>query len=109
MTEWYEIQHYWEDYKTKVLSNWNRITPEQLDIIEGNQTALIGAIQLSYACTIEEADRQVKDWLNNLLGTKSNNEPLPKNLEEKLKQNQTTPETIEEQNSVVGSPYHKGY
>ena len=109
MTEWYEIQHYWEDYKTKVLSNWNRITPEQLDIIEGNQTALIGAIQLSYACTIEEADRQVKDWLNNLLGTKSNNEPLPKNLEEKLKQNQTTPETIEEQNSVIGSPYHKGY
>ena len=109
MTEWYEIQHYWDDYKTKVLSNWNKITPEQLDIIEGNRTELIGAIQMSYACNIEEADRQVKDWQNNLLGTKSYSEPLPKNLEDKLKQNQTTPETIEEQDSVIGSPYHKGY
>ena len=109
MIEWCEIQHNWNDYITKVLSNWNRITPEQLAIIEGNQTALIEVIQLSYSCNIEEADRQVKDWLNNLLGTKSNNEPLPKNLEEKLKQNQTTPETIEQQDSVIGSPYHKGY
>ena len=109
MIEWCEIQHNWNDYITKVLSNWNRITPEQLAIIEGNQTALIGVIQLSYSCNIEEADRQVKDWQNNLLGTKSNSEPSPKNLEEKLKQNQTTPETIEEQDSVIGSPYHKGY
>ena len=109
MTEWKEIQHNWEDYRTKVLSNWNKLTPEQLDIIDGDQTALIEAIQLSYACNIDEAERQINDWLKNLLGTKSNNEPLPKNLEEKLKQNQTTPETIEEQDSVMGSPYHKGY
>ena len=109
MTEWGKVQHNWDDYRTKVLSNWNKLTSKQLDIIQGSQAELIEAIQLSYACNIEEAERQVNDWLNNLLGTKLNNEPLPKNLEVKLKQNQTTPETIKEQDSVIGSPYHKGY
>ena len=109
MTEWYEIQHNWEEYRTKVLSNWNKLTPEQIDNIDGNQNALIEVIQLTYACNMLEAERQVYNWLNNLLGTKSFNEPLTKNLDEKLKQNQNTPETIKERDSEDDSPFHKGY
>ncbi len=109
MTDWDEIQQHWEDCRKKILSNWNKLTPEQIDIIDGNQIALIADIQLTYACKAEEAERQVNDWQSNLLGTKSNNEPITQNLEEQLKQNQNTPETIEERDTVIGSPFHKGY
>lgn len=108
MTEWNEIQQNWEDYKTKVLSNWNMLTPELVDNIDGNQTALFEAIKLTFSCNLAEAEHQVINWQNNLLGSEIN-EPLIKNLDEKLKQNQDTPETIEERDSVIGSPFHKGY
>ena len=109
MTEWYEIQHNWEEYRTKVLSNWNKLTPEQVDKIDGNQNALVEVIELTYACNKLKAERQVNNWLNNLLGTESNKVSLIKNLKEKLKQNQSTPETIKERDSVTNSPFHKGY
>ncbi len=125
MINWTDVNTNWVEYSKKVHSNWSRLTQDQIDNVNGNRHELSRLIQLSYLCDEQEAENQIELWLGNLLGTNHlseqpgdqsgfdqlyNSQLLHQvTLDDKLKENQDSVETIREQDEIVGSPYHKGY
>jgi len=46
-----------------VKEKWGELTDDELDQIEGRRERLAGKIQERYGITLEEAQKQVDDWL----------------------------------------------
>ncbi|HSI44232.1 MAG TPA: hypothetical protein VK949_07810 [Methylotenera sp.] len=105
MMNWNDVAGDWAEYSKKAHSNWNKLSLEQVQKTDGSRDALSKLIQAGYQCNTQEAESQIDDWLNNLMG---HTQTYDESIDEKLKENQDTAETIEEQNEVMGSPYHRG-
>ena len=54
----------WKQFKGKVKQQWGKLTDDDLTVIEGNQDELIGKVQERYGIEREEAERQVRDFVN---------------------------------------------
>lgn len=106
--DWHEIADDWEEYSKKAQSNWNKLTIEQVLELDGSYSGLNKLIQSHYQYDAAESEAQIKLWLSNLLG-RGKAKPVNDDLEQKLKENQDTIETIVERDEIVGSPFHKGY
>ncbi len=106
--EWNEVADNWAEYSNKARSNWNKLSSDQLAELNGDQQSLSNLIQNVYQCTADEANNEIGLWLSNLLGANTNPNAAA-NLDQKLKANQDTAETIVERDEIVGSPFHKGY
>jgi len=110
MVNWTDVQAHWAEYRKKVHSNWNKLTLDQINEVDGIRDELSRLIQSSYQCNQQEAESQIELWLSNLLGLsnslENNHDAM---LNDKLKENQDSVETIIERDEIVGSPYHKGY
>ncbi|MBA3695294.1 MAG: hypothetical protein H0W85_00640 [Methylotenera sp.] len=133
MMHWNEIETRWGEFSKKAHSNWNKLTEDQINKIGGKRDELSHLIQSCYHCDQTEAENQIELWLSNLLGSSHlaeveqpgvkqseveqsefnqlfNSQLLHQvTLDDKLKENQNSVETIREQDEIVGSPYHKGY
>jgi len=53
----------WQVLKGKVQKQWGKLTSDDLDVIEGNRTEIIGRIQARYGYAKERAEREVDEWL----------------------------------------------
>lgn len=58
----YELKGNWNNIKGKVKEQWGDLTDDQLDQIDGKTDQLIGAIQKRYGKSLDEAQREVKEW-----------------------------------------------
>ena len=54
----------WKQFKGKVKQQWGKLTDDDLAVIEGNQDELVGKVQERYGIEREEAERQVRDFVN---------------------------------------------
>jgi len=106
---WSEVQTNWPEISNKAKSNWNKLDEDEVDSTLGNPALLSELIQKQYGCDPETAEQQLEEWLQNLLGTTQDQQVNDPALDEKLDANLDTPETIEERDTIIGSPYHKGY
>ncbi|WP_112323561.1 CsbD family protein [Oceanibium sediminis] len=61
-----ELKGKWNQLKGSAKQKWGELTNDELDQIEGNQDKLVGRIQERYGKAREEAEREVKEWLNKL-------------------------------------------
>ena len=61
---WDQISGDWKQFEGRVQKQWGKLTNDDLQEAKGDQKILAGKIQERYGITKEEADRQVKDWLN---------------------------------------------
>jgi uncharacterized protein YjbJ (UPF0337 family) len=61
---WDQIAGDWKQFQGQVQKQWGKLTNDDLQQAKGDQKILAGKIQERYGITKEEADRQVKDWLN---------------------------------------------
>ena len=61
---WDKIEGDWKQFKGKVQSQWGKLTNDDLDVINGNQQQLTGLLQKRYGIAKDEADKQLKTWLN---------------------------------------------
>ena len=52
----------WKQIRGKLKEEWGKLTNDDLDVVEGRADQLAGKIQERYGMTMEEAERQVKDW-----------------------------------------------
>lgn len=128
MISWIDVNADWAEYGKKAHSNWNKLTQDQINKIDGERHELSRLIQSCYQCDQQEAERQIELWLSNLLGSSHLSEVEQAEvkqsgfdqlynshllhqatLDEKLKENQDSVETIIDRDEIVGSPYHKGY
>lgn len=63
---WDRIEGDWKQFKGKVQQQWGKLTDDDIDIIEGNRTELLGVIQKRYGLAKDEAERQVDNWMKTL-------------------------------------------
>lgn len=60
---WQQIEGNWDQFRGKVQQQWGKLTDDDLDVVKGNQTELMGRIKERYGIGKEEAERQIDDWL----------------------------------------------
>jgi uncharacterized protein YjbJ (UPF0337 family) len=60
---WDRVQGNWKQLKGQVQTQWGKLTDDDLDVIEGKQTELVGRLQERYGIEKDAAERQVNDWL----------------------------------------------
>jgi uncharacterized protein YjbJ (UPF0337 family) len=63
---WDRIEGDWKQFKGKVQQQWGKLTNDDMDIVEGNRTELLGVIQKRYGCAKDEAEKQVDTWMKTL-------------------------------------------
>ncbi len=56
----------WKQIRGKVQAEWGRLTDDDLDVIEGRQTELVGRLQERYGLARDEAEKQVDRFLKPL-------------------------------------------
>jgi uncharacterized protein YjbJ (UPF0337 family) len=60
---WDRVEGNWKQFKGQVQQSWGRLTDDDLDLVEGKHTELVGRIQERYGIAKDEAERQVDEWL----------------------------------------------
>ncbi len=63
---WDVISGNWKQVKGQAQQQWGRLTNDDLDIIQGKETELVGRIQERYGLAKDEAEKQVRDWFQAL-------------------------------------------
>jgi len=63
---WDQIEGKWKQCAGKAHENWGKITNDELAQIAGKRDQLIGMIQTRYGVAKEEAETQVKQFIEKL-------------------------------------------
>jgi len=63
---WDRVEGNWKQIKGKVQQQWGKLTNDDLNLVEGKRTELVGRIQARYGIQRDEAERQIDSWLRNL-------------------------------------------
>lgn len=63
---WDHIEGNWKQFSGKAQQQWGKLTNDDLDVVEGRRTELVGKIQERYGIAKDEAEQQVDNWLQNL-------------------------------------------
>ena len=61
-----EIKGNWNQIKGKVKQQWGELTDDNMDWSEGHRDQLVGRIQEKYGKNLDEARKEVDDFLNRL-------------------------------------------
>lgn len=63
---WDQVQGKWKQFRGQAHKEWGKLTNDDLDMVEGDQTKLVGRIQERYGVKKEEAERRVDRWIRGL-------------------------------------------
>jgi uncharacterized protein YjbJ (UPF0337 family) len=63
---WDQIEGNWKPFQGKARQPWRKLTDDDFDQVEGKRQELVGRVQERYGIARDEAERQVKDWENQL-------------------------------------------
>ncbi|MGI9038802.1 MAG: CsbD family protein [Gemmatimonadota bacterium] len=61
---WDKIEGNWKQFRGRAKEEWGELTNDDLDVVEGKRTALVGRIQERYGKKRDEAEREVDDWFD---------------------------------------------
>jgi uncharacterized protein YjbJ (UPF0337 family) len=60
---WNVIQVDWINFKDKILTNWAKLTDEDVTRIAGRRDELIGRLRVRYGFAKAKAEREVEAWV----------------------------------------------
>jgi uncharacterized protein YjbJ (UPF0337 family) len=63
---WDEIERSWNELKGEVKRRWSKLTDEDVELIKGKYTELLGLLQERYGHAKEQAEREINDWAKRL-------------------------------------------
>jgi len=63
---WDEIEGNWKQLKGKVRSQWGKLTDDDLEVVNGKRTELLGVLQARYGHAKEQAEREIDLWVKQL-------------------------------------------
>jgi uncharacterized protein YjbJ (UPF0337 family) len=63
---WDEIEGNWKQFKGKVRTKWGKLTDDDLEVVNGKRTELLGLLQERYGHAREQAEREVDSWIKEL-------------------------------------------
>lgn len=61
---WDTIEGNWKQFRGRVKEEWGELTNDDLDVVEGKRTALVGRLQERYGKKREEAEKEVDEWFD---------------------------------------------
>jgi uncharacterized protein YjbJ (UPF0337 family) len=61
---WKPVKGNWKQTKGKVQQQWGKLTNDDLDVIKGKRTELVGKIQQRYGYAREKAEQEVEAFCN---------------------------------------------
>ena len=64
MMNWNQVEGSWHQIKGKVREQWGRLTDDDVDTLGGKREKLAGKIQERYGISLEEADREIREWMD---------------------------------------------
>jgi uncharacterized protein YjbJ (UPF0337 family) len=67
---WDTVVGNWTEFKGKVKESWGKLTDDELDVIAGKRDQLVGLIQKTYGVTVDEAERQVRQFERSSVSTR---------------------------------------
>ena len=59
---WDEVERSWNELKGEVKRQWSKLTDEDVELIKGKYTELLGLLQERYGHAKERAEREINDW-----------------------------------------------
>ena len=59
---WDQIENNWQQLKINIQQQWNKLTDDDLDAMDGKRDGLSGKIQETYGINKVEADHQLDNW-----------------------------------------------
>lgn len=62
---WDQVQGNWKQLKGKVKEKWERLTDDDLDVINGKRDQLVGKLQERYGFSKQQAERAAENWSRN--------------------------------------------
>ena len=63
---WDQIKGNWREFKGRVKEKWGELTDDDLDRIEGKRDQLLGILQQRYGKTRDAAEREIREFEDNL-------------------------------------------
>lgn len=63
---WDRIEGNWKQFRGRAKEEWGELTNDDLDVVEGKRTALVGRIQERYGKKRDEAEQEVDDWFDRM-------------------------------------------
>lgn len=63
---WESVEGNWKEFRGRVREQWGRLTNDEVDVIGGRRDRLVGKLQEHYGIAREEAERQVREWIDML-------------------------------------------
>lgn len=63
---WEQVEGKWKQYKGQVKAKWGKLTDDDLDIIDGRRTELVGKIQEYYGSSREISEKEADEFVKNL-------------------------------------------
>jgi uncharacterized protein YjbJ (UPF0337 family) len=59
---WDDVERNWRDYQDRVRRRWQKLTPADLQLIEGKRDELAGMILARYGLAHSEIERQLDEF-----------------------------------------------
>lgn len=63
---WDEIQGNWKQLKGKVRSHWGKLTDDDVEVVNGKRTELLGVLQKRYGHAKDQGEREIDSWIKQL-------------------------------------------
>ncbi len=61
---WDRVEGEWKQWKGKVQQQWGKLTNDDMDVIEGNRTELVGRLQQRYGYAKDQAEKEIDRWVD---------------------------------------------
>lgn len=62
---WDQVEGDWTTFKGKAQQQWGKLTNDDLDVIAGKRTEMLGILQKRYGLEKEKGEQAINDWLKN--------------------------------------------
>jgi uncharacterized protein YjbJ (UPF0337 family) len=86
IVDWDQVEHNWHQFKGMVKERWDKLTDEDLDMMEGTYHQLAEKLQRSYGIAREEAERQIQEFMTTLDKMHARREPGSEGSDTKRRQ-----------------------
>jgi uncharacterized protein YjbJ (UPF0337 family) len=60
----YRLQGDWNQIKRRIKLKWGALTDDEIRWIDGSSDQLVGLVQMRYGRSIDQANREVREWRN---------------------------------------------
>jgi uncharacterized protein YjbJ (UPF0337 family) len=60
---WDQVKGNWKQFRGEAQKQWGKLTNDDLDVVAGERTKLVGRLQETYGYTKVKADAEVDSWL----------------------------------------------